>query len=173
MTAQASDGILYKSEMYDIVGVKGKGLVSPGTFGMIAESVMSCCWRGFVATYEIIDDELRLHKFSLTAKDGRYLPINGIMPKFDVYENLQLPVSFTGKLRIAKDFIEEYYVHMGFQHPTAYKTVLDLSLKKGEVVSVLDRSAEMEPMRGEFKKRFESDGTIDAIYEAFSLRFDL
>ncbi|MEM4721362.1 MAG: hypothetical protein QXT73_04810 [Candidatus Methanomethylicaceae archaeon] len=40
-------------------------------------------------------------------------------------------VPFIGKLRLAKDFIQELYVHMGFQKPSAYQTVLDLLFEEG------------------------------------------
>lgn len=49
-----------------------------------------------------------------------------------IYPNINLPFSFTGKLRLARDFIREFYIHMGFQKPTAYKTVMDLSFDKND-----------------------------------------
>ena len=36
------------------------------------------------------------------------------------YEYLGLKTKFTGWLLLAKDFISEMYVHMGFQNPEAF-----------------------------------------------------
>jgi hypothetical protein len=61
---------------------------------------------------------------------------------------------------------------MGYQKPSAFKTVLDITLKGGRVVEIKDRSQEMEERRGAFKKHYES-GNIQSIDEAFSLDMDL
>lgn len=82
-------------------------------------------------------------------------------------------VPFTGKIRLAKDFPEELYIHMGYQKPTAFKTVLDITLKEGRVVEIKDRSQEMEEKRGAFQKHDESGNMIQTIDEAFSLDMDL
>jgi hypothetical protein len=57
---------------------------------------------------------------------------------------------FTGKIRLAKDLIKDLYIHMGYQKPTAFKTILDITLKDGRVVEINDRSREMEEKRGAF-----------------------
>ncbi len=62
---------------------------------------------------------------------------------------------------------------MGFQKPTAFKTVLDITLKDGKVVEIKDRAKEMEEKRGEFKKRFESGELRQSIEESFSLDMKL
>ena len=81
-------------------------------------------------------------------------------------------VPYTGKIRLAKDFIEELYIHMGYQKPTAFKTVLDITLKDGQIVEINDRSQEIEQKRGAFKKHYESN-LIETIDDAFSLDMDL
>jgi len=50
---------------------------------------------------------------------------------------------------------------------------LDLSLKDGRIVEILDRSEAMERRRGAFKKRYESGNKFETIEEAFSLDMDL
>jgi len=40
-------------------------------------------------------------------------------------------------------YIEERYVHMGFQAPTAFRKVLDLTLENGRLVKHEDRSKDM------------------------------
>jgi hypothetical protein len=81
-------------------------------------------------------------------------------------------VSFRGKIRLAKGFIHDLYIHMGCRKASAFGTVLDLSLKGGRVVEILDRSKEMEQKRGAFKKHYESGDRFETIEEAFSLNMD-
>lgn len=89
------------------------------------------------------------------------------------YHSLNEVIPFTGKIRLAKDFIRELYVHMGHQKATSFKTVLDIDLKDGKVVEIRDRSIEMEHKRGAFKKHYESGNMLETIDEAFSLDMDL
>ena len=89
------------------------------------------------------------------------------------YNGLNVKVNFTGEIRLVKDFIYEHYVHWGFQKPTAFKTVLDITLRDGHVVEIKDRSKDMEKKRGEFKRRFESGEPDQLIEEAFSLDMKL
>jgi hypothetical protein len=67
--------------------------------------------------------------------NANYRPINGIKPEIEddqaTYHDLSVVVPFTGKIRLAKGFIEKYYVHMGHQKPIAFKNVVDVSLKDG------------------------------------------
>jgi hypothetical protein len=92
---------------------------------------------------------------------------------------LNVAIPFTGKIRLAKDFIERLYTHMGYQKPIAFKTVLDITLKVGHVVEIKDRSAEMEKKRGAFKECCKSVTFLPRsdknafINKAFSLDMDL
>ncbi len=177
MTAQISDTFIFKGDEYSLIGMKGGDLASPEQFGMEPEMINTACYRGFYATYELTEESLYLRELTLREKNGNYLPIQGIEPVKEEYEatyhGLSVVVPFTGKIRLAKDFIEELYIHMGYQKPTAFKTVLDITLKGGRVVEIKDRSKEMEEKRGAFKNHFESVNMIEAIEEAFSLDMDL
>ena len=95
-----------------------------------------------------------------------------------LYKNVNLLVSsFTGKLRIARGFIDKLYIHMGFPKPSAFKTVLDLTFEDGKLKEKKDRSREMKKKRGTFKKLYNKyckSGKIgQAVEEAFSLDMDL
>jgi hypothetical protein len=89
------------------------------------------------------------------------------------YKGLSLVAAFTGKIRLARDFIEDLNIYTGYQKPTAFKTVLDIILKDGRVVEIKDRSLEMEQRRGALKKQYESGSMMQSIDEAFSLDMDL
>lgn len=173
MTAQINDEVLFRGEAYSLIGFTGGDLVTAEQFGMKGVGVLTSCWRGYYATYEIADDLLYLREFFVFEENKNYQPIGGVLPKGGgSYSDLDLLVPFTGKIRIAKDFFRDCYVHMGFQHATAYATVVDLTLKDGQVLAVQDRSEEFAARRGEFKKRFESGDPVQGIYEAFSLELD-
>ncbi len=177
MTGQISDTFLFKGDHYSLIGISGGDLASPERFGMEPEMIHTACYRGFYATYELTEETLYLRELTLREKNKKYPPIEGIEPAIGdgqaTYRNLSVLVPFTGKMRLAKDFIEELYIHMGYQKPTAFRTVLDLTLKDGRVVEIKDRSQEMEQKRGAFKKRYESGNTGEMIEEAFSLDMDL
>lgn len=183
MTAQISDTFLFKDDEYSLIGMNGSSLASPEQFGMKPEMMHTGCYRGFYAAYEFMEEALHLRELTLREKDGNYLPIEGVEPEKEgnqaAYRGLNIAIPFTGKIRLAKDFIERLYTHMGYQKPAAFKTVLDITLKDGRVVEIKDRSAEMEKKRGTFKKHCKSVNFLPRINKkafinkAFSLDMDL
>ena len=183
MTAQFSDDFLFKGKKFSLVGIDGGDLASPEQFGMEAEMLHTGCYRGFYTTYELTEDALYLRELTLREKSGNYLPIGKIEPEKAehqaTYHGLSVMVPFTGKIRLAKGFIKELYIHMGYQKPTAFKTVLDITLEGGRVVEIKNRSQEMKEKRGAFKKHYEPERwqnigkMLQTIDEAFSLDMDL
>jgi hypothetical protein len=177
MTAQISDTFIFKGDRYSLIGMKGGDLAVPEQFGMEAEMIHTACYCGFYATYECTEEALYLRELTLREKNGNYLPIGGTKPAKEAYQatyhGLSVVIPFTGKIRLAKDFIQEFYIHMGYQKASAFKTVLDVTLKDGRVVETKDRSQEMEQKRGAFKKHYESGNMAQTIEEAFSLDMDL
>lgn len=177
MTAQVSDKFVFNGDVYSLIGIIGTSLASPEQFGMKAEMIHTACYRGFYATYELTEEALHLKEFTLREKSGNYLPINGIEAENKnnqaTYHGLNILIPFTGRIRLAKDFIEELYIHMGFQKPSAFKTVLDVTLGLGRVMNIQDRSKEMEQKRGAFKKHYDSGNFAQTINDAFSLDMDL
>ena len=176
MTAQIADIFLFKKEEYELIGIKGGDLVDPEQFGMEPEMIHTACYRGFYSIYELTDSALLLRELTLRERNSNYVPIAGVDPEKEEYQatyhNLNVIVPFTGKIRLAKDFIEEHYIHMGFQKPTAFKTVIDVTIQDGKLVDVKDRSTEMKEKWGAFKKRYETGNMIKGIEDAFSLDMD-
>lgn len=179
VTAQISDTFLFQGEEYSLIGLHGGELTTPEQFGMAPEMMHTACYRGYYATYELTDEGLYLRRLAINEKNDNYLPIEGVVPveKNDfegtIYRDLHVKVMFTGELRLAKDFIEELYIHMGYQKPTAFKTVFDVTLKEGQVVEIRDRSPEMAQKRGAFYERYKSGDMLQTIEEAFSLDMEL
>jgi hypothetical protein len=177
MTGQISDTFIFKGDEYSLIGMKGGDLAAPEHFGMEPEMIHTACYRGFYASYELTKEALYLRELTLREKNGNYLSIEGIEPAKEEYQatyhGLSVVVPFTGKIRLAKDFIKGLSIHMGYQKPTAFEIVLDITLKGGQVVEIKDRSQEMKGRRGAFKKHFESGNLLQTIDEAFSLDMDL
>lgn len=178
-TAQISDTFIFKGNKYSLIGKTEGELTTPRQFGMSAVRIHTACYRGYYATYELTKEGLFLRELTLRERDGNYLPISGISPVINkkpykaTYSNLNVVVRFSGKIRIAKGFIRELYIHMGYQKPIAFKTVLDITLKDGLLVEIKDRSEEIEKMRGAFKKDYESREMNKFIEDAFSLDMKL
>ena len=178
VTSQITDTFIFMGDEYELIGIAGASLVSPEQFGMVPEMLSTACYRGFYATYELTDEVLLLRKLTLCEKSDNYLPIDGVEPEKNeeyraTYRNLGVIVPFTGKIRLARDFINELYIHMGFQKPTAFRTVLDVTINNGKIINIKDRSADMEKKWGAFKKRYENGDVTETIEEAFSLDMEL
>lgn len=184
MTGQVPDTLIYKETSYSIVGLKGDGLPHPLDFDLKPVSPNTANWRGFIMTYIIVEDQLILHEMNVTMEDTEGKPplINDVKPKLKkeglihlTYENLKLKTQFSGKILIAKDFIESMYVHMGFQSPVSFETVIELKFNKGKLTSTLDLSKEMK----KYRKQNISDGKLEPsgdiqswIARTFSLDYD-
>ena len=143
------------------------GASSPSYF--FVSHILICFWFWWYRLF--------IHDFfSPVVKRHGYQSIGGIGPEKEdyqaIYHALSEIIQFTGKIRLAKDFIEELYIHMGYQKPTAFKTVLDITLRDGRVVEINDRSQEIEQKRGAFKKHYKSGDMLQTIDEAFSLDMD-
>ncbi len=153
MTAQIPDEFTYKGEKLSLVGIKGRGLYTPEDFGIISYFTCTACWRGYVMKYSFNKDRLILNGILVNAKNPT--KINGVEPQpqpnnsiFEYcYENLNFKTEFTGNVLLAKDFIQNMYVHMGFQRPMTYRTVIEIQLEKGCIKLTRDLSQKMEEAR--------------------------
>ncbi|MEC4814524.1 MAG: hypothetical protein SAK29_14795 [Scytonema sp. PMC 1069.18] len=181
MTAQIPDTFLYQGEEYSLVALEGERLITPQDYQMQPAMLHTACYRGFYSTYEITDDGLFLTEMVIGEVKEGYKPIQGILPTlpqedcygYPTYKGLRLLAPFSGKIRLAKDFIKELYVHIGYQKATAYKTLLEFTFEAGKLVTMQDISAENAKKRGAFKKRFETGNLIQSIEESFSLDFEI
>ncbi len=184
MTGQIPDNLIYKNSSYSIVGLKGEGLPSPLDFGLEPVSPHTANWRGFIMTYVIAEKHLIVQEMNVTVKDLKDKPplINGINPETKkeglvhlTYKSLELNTQFTGKILIAKDFIDSMYVHMGFQSPLSFNTVIELKISDGALIKVNNFSEMME----KYRKLNISDGKLEHgenpqewIARTFSLDYD-
>ncbi|TXT60873.1 MAG: hypothetical protein BAJALOKI2v1_70025 [Promethearchaeota archaeon] len=156
MTGQIPDLFYYEDHQLDLVGIRGDKLPIPSDFGIETVMASTACWRGYVMRYKIIENYLVLDGFRFNSRMDNYPKINGREPEsgdqsnsffsFE-YKNLNKKIAFTGSIWLAKDFIRSEYVHMGFQSPTAYKTVIKFDFEGGVIVNVEDKSKEIKKAR--------------------------
>ncbi len=158
MTAQFPDTFCLDGQVFDLVTIHGAPLFSPAEYGLFPIPRITACWRGYVCQYGLREERLVLEKLSLNLPDDAARPpIGGIVPEpFDraaprlfstVYENLGLPVPFSGSLWIARGFIPELYVHMGFAPAWKYTQVRSLQFLDGRCTAQQDESQAMEAVR--------------------------
>lgn len=159
MTAQIGDEFMIQDRSYTMVALSNPIPFHPKEYGITVESRCTACWRGFWCVYDLSDDELILRDLYVNAKDMVFPEINGvsIQEKEDylghfVYSNLRLPISYTGKILVGDGFLWEYYIHMGFQRPWAYKTLLEFIFEEGILLDTVDRSNMARHLRNEIKK---------------------
>jgi len=162
--------------------MKGNGLFEPLDFGIIPHSASTACWRGYVMKYHFTKDQLILDEMKVNVNDPP--KINGVEPQQGEnqfkyhYKNLNLKTKFTGNILLAKDFIESMYVNMGFQRPMAYETVVEIHIKKGNIVLLKDLSKQMAKSREKdadkgAQPQSESKEDIEKwIEKMFSLDYD-
>ena len=181
MTAQISDGFSWDGKEYELIGISGTDLFIPEDHGFEPEMMHTACYRGYYVEYLIDAGKLILRKMTIRNKENLIVKLGGIEPELGAgldsgnlcYSDLSILIPFTGKLRLARNFIKKHYIHMGFQKPSAYKTVFDLTFEHGVLVETLNRSKEAERIRGQFQERFSERNGIESIEEAFDMDMEL
>ncbi len=158
MTGQITNKFKYEGEIYELVAYHGESLYAAEDFGITPQMASTACWRGYQTFYDCVDGELILDSLHVRTEDK--ITINGVVPNENeelaedswvffntIYENLTLKTKFTGSLLLGKDFIQEMYVHMGFQSPESFKIVIEIEVNDGEIIKITDMSARMEERR--------------------------
>jgi hypothetical protein len=163
MTAQIPDRFKYRGKDYSLAEQRGTGLFNPKAHRMKLTAPHTACWRGFVAHYEVRNDQLRLNALCLWSDQVETLPlllygaplhlregevVDPLYGSYDgAYENCPEPVLYTGSLLLADGFISELYEHMGFHPAWKYREVQELHFRQGALVKVRDLSEDMRRLR--------------------------
>ena len=106
-------------------------------------------------------------------------PIQGDWRFTHKYVDMNYKLPFTGRLLIAKNFIQSMYVHMGYQRPIAYRTVLELVIKEGDVLEVIDHSKhykklrKRDPDKDSYPKTSNEEDIKDFVEKSFSRRYEI
>lgn len=131
MTVQIKDTIFFNNKLYYIVSITDKNtFFDPTSLGYTLYPASSCCWRGYQVNYKIDPSKkLCIDELSLSTDPENVQPINNSKPIIlsnitkhnsnlkmfrkkiqcrlagDIlYENVNLPVDYTGYILIAEGF---------------------------------------------------------------------
>ena len=102
----------------------------------------------------------------VNSKDSYYPEINGVLPlnadknskeRFKYmghhyYKGINIKIPYTGKIVVGKDFLQEYYIHMGYQRAWSYKVLKEFSFEDGVLVDVVDHSDMAKKLRQQIKE---------------------
>ena len=197
MTAQISDCYKYKGKKYDLVAISESIGFKPSNYGLHPQGIMTSCWRGYWCDYEIKNKALKLKVLHIHTEDEKYPDFNGVQVtpvKFHksevfkrvdgelvrteeevedgnghrMYEKLDLPIRYSGRILLGNKFLNEYYIHMGSQQPYAYKELLELVFKEGKLIDVVNHSKMAKVIR---KKIGEEDEELEFIDDEDLLRY--
>ncbi|HME51914.1 MAG TPA: hypothetical protein VKM55_06835 [Candidatus Lokiarchaeia archaeon] len=164
MTAQENDYCMCNDERYDVLSamniIKGQfktvELFTAKDFGIETHQTSTGNFQGYIMGYAVKNDLLLLDEVEVHGVDLQPPDINGIAPSQDpearsyyYYHDIGLQVPFTMTFTIGKNFIQTWYIHMGYQPDWAYKTVLELEVDGGAIKNVKDVSDEMAARRKE------------------------
>ena len=165
MSGQINDTFSYEDNDYSISAIEFPGrFFSIKRLGITPMSPHTACWRGYVATFSIHNDKLVLKALDTNNSNGEAQPvaINGIMPvviqektsnkdysgwRDWQYRDVNKIIRYTGRVMITDDFIQERYVHMGFQSPLSYRKVIELSFDKGKMTGTNNLSETVANLR--------------------------
>jgi hypothetical protein len=188
MTAQVGDGFVYKGMRFSIVARTEPLSNHPMNYGIMPKWACTACWAGYYCGYVITDDALILDKLCVNSSNGEYPEINGRLPDVNkvtgepilsmghhVYRDLGIKTDYTGKILLGKDFISKYYIHMGYQRPWAYETLVEFEFKDGRPVNITDVSDIARELRRQLEERRQNgDPTFRyfSIGNSFSLDYE-
>jgi len=160
MTIQFNDRVFRGKIELEITNVDGSGLFDPAALGFKVISRCSACWRGYVATYAILDHMLFLSRLwcvglpddlaqSAKAGDGpKFLGVAAIpeSPCYS-YNGLHVPMKFSGSLVLTTGLLREHDISIGFRPAWIYESVHEVHFDVGRLVSDHDRSSEAAKTR--------------------------
>lgn len=150
MTAQASDSFRWTGETWQLTD--GASLFDPTSVGLTPRMLSTANWRGYTCEYAVQDDRLVLSTLRVGLADEDIARAGGDGPLVNGraaskrigieswYEDLALPLPFSGTLTLGRDFIQELYVHMGFHPAWKFRTVAELRFRDGLLESSEDVS---------------------------------
>lgn len=163
MTAQASDTVRYLGEKHALTAFSAGEPFDPKAFGYRPVMASTACWRGYLCDYEVANDALRLAHLQINHQpsDNRASralqppPLAGVaatpakatwVGRWE-FSEVALPLPYSGGLVIARDFLRELYVHMGFHPAWKYQHVHELLFEEGRLIEARDVSARMATIR--------------------------
>jgi len=190
MTAQISDHIIYKEEIYNLTGYTEEIPFLVESFGLDPVGNNTACYRGFQRTFIIESNKLLIQGLDINTKKDNFknsdLPdIYGVKPNTKVkrpkslffnteYKDLNYLINYSGSLLIGKGFIRNLYVHMGFHPAWKYEKVIELTFKNGILTKSENLSLKMSKVREELmdnENQMKNNKTDDWIESTFNQKY--
>ena len=185
MTAQVPDKIELDGTLFELVAIQNPWPFDPKAEGFTPVMPHTACWRGFVCSYAVKNDELRLERLRIGLA-GDPPEWRGVKPQKGEFWKIDrmwdyvvsLPIAYSGGVIAAAGFIREFYVHMGFQGPHAFKRVKELIFDSGKLIESVDHSQKMAETRerieamGKNPNPRSSEEIRQFVESAFSLSYD-
>jgi hypothetical protein len=171
MTAQIDDLFRHRRALYSLAGISEGELFDISALGLEPVPTCTACWRGYQALFAVSRSRLVLDRLDVNLMRGggeagsawaetmepEVGPvINGVSPslaegEYDLFNNhytgLKYPLVYSGGVLLAKGFIEDLYVHMGFHPAWKYRTVIELLFDAGVLKEEFVRSDQMAEIR--------------------------
>ena len=194
MTAQISDEYRYEDKVYSVVAMSNPIGFDPKDYGLEPQASCTACWRGYWCEYAIKNGRIVLEKLLIHNAEDNYPEFNGVSalpleyedaecwtfgedkPKIEsfpknfghrTYET-NMEINYTGKIVLGDDFIQDYYIHMGFQRPWAYKILKEFDFVDGKLTDIVDHSKVAKELREMIKRDPEGfDKMLHSNIESF------
>jgi hypothetical protein len=128
MTAQIAEQLIYEGNRVNMCSEPLGDYFYLGGERPVFADVCTALWRGYVGTWEIINDRLYMVELQGTLDDGSGATLETVFPG---YPEQVFAHWYSGSLRIPQGKLLEY-VHMGYG--STYERDVFLDLKKGVVV---------------------------------------
>lgn len=137
MTAQFSEHLRYQGEDLAMFTNPLNDYFAMGGFSPRFAANCTALWRGYVGSWEVIDDRLYLIGLKGELEDGTEASLASVFPDFP---NRVFAHWFSGTIRIPQGKRLEY-VHMGYG--STFERDLLLDVERGVVVNTRIRQNEM------------------------------
>lgn len=188
MTAQIHDALWFSGTHYAILARESAWSFDPNDHCQCRPSLNTACWRGYVATLSVRDEQLKLDSVqdpfhpskppSVIERIRRFARLRRRSQQVEP-RDLDLTLDYDGGLIIGAGFLPEYYVHLGFQRPHCFSTVKELRFVGGLLVDHSDHSAAMQLWRDGLKPSkelppefvFDDADFQERVRQAFSLTY--
>ena len=166
MTAQVHDRVQWNDGDYLLVGVEGDRLFDPSEHGLQTVATTTANWRGCVVHYAVRDEHLvvaELRDVGLAiGPDDAPPTLRGTQAVREGaisfrYPHLDWPLDFTGRVIVARGFIQALYRHMGFHPAWKFEESWELTFDEGALTDATDLSHDMQSLRADIDSGKVSD----------------
>ena len=159
MKERTPNTVIFKRKKYSCIDMMGGDLFSRKQIGVYQEIYFGDYAPRIYAAYIFRKETLFLKE--LTYRETADGPLKTM--KIDDYDFDSDKIDFTGKIRLARNVIKGLNIYADREYPLAFKTVIDMTLKRGCIVKINDRSQELAQRRRALNKYDVSESLASSI----------